>query len=219
MKNYSIQSLHLKLDKNIKLAESYSEIPELGFIIKSCRLKPYSYFFEERDSSIKLYKHWFDEFGNSLKIIKSKKISIINNDLSLDRSKIICTDLYYGLSLENQYKISKLSFIVNGKDDDGKDINIVCFLGIDNYLRCFLFYDNKWITVSPLFLGIKYLKLIANHLDVKYFLNFKNKKDFPTPFQSGEAWLSFSPLDDNLITELDRKTNIVDFFKMKGYYK
>ena len=99
MKTPSLDKLYTQLNKHILLAQSYTEVPELFFIIKSCRLKPNKYVFEEKSSKVVLYRDWFDEFGNSLQI-KDKKLNLIYNNLSLDANKIVCTDLYYGLSLD-----------------------------------------------------------------------------------------------------------------------
>jgi len=44
MKNPSLDSVYNSLNKHILLAESYTEIKKLAFIIKACRLKPYDYF-------------------------------------------------------------------------------------------------------------------------------------------------------------------------------
>jgi hypothetical protein len=52
MRSPSIEWLHAKLDKQVRLAASYSEVAELEFIIKACRLKPYDYIFDDRSDKI-----------------------------------------------------------------------------------------------------------------------------------------------------------------------
>src|SRR5512147_1224007 len=118
MKSPSIDSFYTKLDKHILLAQSYTEVGGLFFIIRACRLKPYSYVFEKRSEKIVLYRHWVDEFGNSVHITTKKRFQLIYNDLSLDRSSLVCTDLYHGLSLDKIAKISKLAYLFVGKDED-----------------------------------------------------------------------------------------------------
>src|SRR5579864_9284612 len=100
MRSPSIEFFHAKIDKLIRLAASYTDMKELEFIIKACRLKPYTYVFQGRSGKITLHRWWYDEFGNSLNITKHKKINIVYNDLSLNKRDIISTDLYYGLSID-----------------------------------------------------------------------------------------------------------------------
>ena len=83
MKNPSADWLYAKLEKEIKLAEAFGQIKNLGFIITACRLKPYDYVIKRPKKVIKLYKYWFDEFGNSITINKVKeKLQVIHNELS-----------------------------------------------------------------------------------------------------------------------------------------
>lgn len=203
MKN--LDTLYIKLHKQMLLAQSYCEVPELVFIIKGCRLKPYEHVFEGNRKLV-LYRWWFDEFGNSFKITEKKKLNITYNDLSLDREKVVCTDLYYGLSLDKIAKISKLAYICAGHDEDTyQESYFITFLGIDNYLRSYMYLYGEWQTVSPLLLGIKNLKLLARNNDVKYFRHFSNSKTLPIPCVSSEAWITSLPLSANLRTDFNKK--------------
>ena len=74
--------------------KSYTEIRNLSFIIKSCRLKPTKYYFGDKQNKTILYKEWFDEYNNSLIITRDKSPKIIYGDLSIN--KFSYTDLYYG---------------------------------------------------------------------------------------------------------------------------
>ena len=192
MKSLSLEAIHLNINKIILLAESYTECSSLSFIIKACRLIPINYL-KDRDPKIILHRHWIDEYGNSLKIIKNKKIRLIYNDLSLDKSKLYCTDLYYGLSLENVIKISKLAFICAGFDEDTLDkVYYITLLGIDNHFRTY-FYDGEWQQISTLHIGMSNLKLIAKKSDIKYFLEFNNLKNMPYPCNRASQWLTILP--------------------------
>jgi len=131
MKILSLDSFYKKIKRTVLLVEGYTEIKNLAFILTACRLKPIGL-----GSKLELHRHWVDEFGSSLKIIK-KKIQIVHNDLSIDREHLPCTDLYYGLSLERIVKMSKLSYLCYGQDED-EIYYIISFLGIDNYLRTYL---------------------------------------------------------------------------------
>jgi len=204
MKSPSLDTLYYQLNKHMLLAQSYTEINELFFIIKSCRLKPYSYVFEDRSPKLILHRWWFDEFGNSFKITTNKRIKIIYNDLALDKDSIICTDLYYGFSIEKVAKISKLGYFCWGKDEDfQKDCMMVAFLGIDNYLRTYLYTCGEWQQVSPLLLGLKNLKLIGKNKDIKYFQKLPIKENVPIPCNSAEAWLSFLPPHQDFRSKID----------------
>lgn len=205
---HSLDFIHGKLEKYIRLVQSYAEIKELSFIIKSCRIKPIQYV-EKRSSYVSFYRTWFDEFGNSLNLI-NKKINITYNDLSIDRNMIVSTDMYYGLSFDKIFKISKLAFIFAGKDEDlNSDCAMICFLGIDNFLRCYMYLYNEWTQISPLYLGMKNLKIIANNSDIKYFKELKNKENCVIPCISWNAWITCLPANEKLLTILDRQSNIV----------
>jgi hypothetical protein len=210
MKAISIDTLYLILDKQISLAESYSEITNLSNIIKMCRLKPYSYFFESKSKNLLLYKSWFDEFGNSLKIIKRDRVKIIYNDLNLDRKNISSTDLYYGLSVDKIAKMSKLLFICAGKDDDLiDDCFFISYLGIDDYLRTYLYMYGELKQVSSLFLGLANLKLIAKNLDIKYFKELKKKENIAYPCVEAKAWLSYNPPSQDFLSILESSNEAV----------
>ena len=206
MRSPSIEFFHAKIDKLIKMARSYTEIEDLEFIIKTCRLKPYSYVFEERKDKIELHHWWFDEFGNSLHIIKNKKIQITYNDLRLDRKKIACTDMYYGLSLNRVVKMSKLMYVCAGKDEDQyQDCYLLTLLGEDDHLRSYLYWYGEWQQVSPLLMGMKHLKLLASHIDIKYFQQLAGSENLPLPCLSGKTWLSFLPASRDFLDVIKKQ--------------
>jgi hypothetical protein len=210
MRSPSIEWLHAKLDKRIRLASSYTDMPELEFIIKACRLKPYDYIFEEKNNNITLHKWWFDEFGNSLDIIKSKKIRIVYNDLRLDKKSVICTDLYAGLSLDRVAKMSRLVYAIVGKDEDEyQDCCLLTFLGLDEHLRTYLYWQGDWQQVSPLLLGMKDLKNLANRLDVKHYQMTENKEITAIPCISSQTWLSYLPPSPAFLSELNKQSEML----------
>jgi hypothetical protein len=210
MRSPSIEYLHAQLDRQIRLASSYTEVPELEFIIKACRLKPLDYIFEERNNKLILHKQWFDEFGNSLNILKKKRIQITYNDLKLDRKQIVCTDLYAGLSLERVAKMSRLTYIVLGKDEDTyQDCCLISFLGIDEHLRTYLYWQEEWQQVSPLLLGMKDLRALANKLDVKHFQMTENKEISAIPCLAEQTWLSYLPPSPAFLSELNKQSEML----------
>lgn len=193
MKSPGLDVLYGQLEKHILLVQSYTEISDLVFIIKSCRLKPYDFIFKDKTEKLILYKHWFDEFNNSFTLV-NKKIKLTYNDLSLPRKNITSTDLYHGFSLEKVAKISKLAYICFGKDDElQQDCGIVTFLGIDNYLRSFMYLYGEWQQVSPLLLGIRNLRMISQNKDIKYFKKFDAADETIIPCANSEQWLTFMP--------------------------
>lgn len=206
MKNPSINAFYARINKLVLLAEAYTEISDLAFIIKVCRLKPLAL----RDFSITLRKQWIDEYGNSLNIIKGKRIHIIENDLSIDRDKLVCTDMYHNLSLSKIAKMSKLAYICCGYDDE--PYYMISFLGIDNYLRTYLYYDFQWQQVSSLILGMRVLKFIAHNQDVRFFINSTKKEKLPVPCSKGEEWLSLLPASQLLLTTLEKRYGTVFSF-------
>lgn len=209
MKSPSLDRFYLQINKAILLASSFTEIEELSFIIKSCRLKPYDIFYKNNKYSLKLYKHWFDEFGNSLNIIKNKRLAITYNDLILRDKQTAQTDLYAGLSLDKMIKISKLCHLLIGRVEDTPEYCIVLtLLGLDNYLRTYIFCDDDWYRVSPLIIGIKHLRRLSKNLDIKYFVQFKNKENCEIPCVSTEEWITYMSPPRDLIDSLKKKYDI-----------
>lgn len=203
MRTPSIEYFHAKIEKFILLAQSYTEIDALEFIIKACRLKPYAHVFQERSKDITLHRWWFDEFGNSLNIAK-KKIDIVYNDLRLDRKKIICTDMYYGLSMDRVVKMSKLAYLCTGKDEDlYQDCYLLTLLGMDDHFRSYLYWYGEWEQVSPLLLGMKHLKTLISHTDIKYFRQFHNAS--PLPCVSSDTWLTYLPASGDFLDIIKRQ--------------
>lgn len=209
MKNISIESFYSSINRHILLAESYSEVPELSFIIKSCRLKPYDFLLNKKNTKLVLYKSWVDEYGNSLNILKNKKLKIIYGDLSINRKRIICTDIYNGLSIGKILKISKLASIIYGRDEDiYQDCLIISLLGIDNYIRAYMYLYGEWQQVSPLLIGLKHLKIMANNTDIKYFREFLIKENSPLPCNEAKEWLTCLPASNNLLELLNKQCGI-----------
>lgn len=206
MKNINIDELYCQLDKHLLLAQSYTEISDLFFIFKACRLKPFDFIFSDKTSKLILYRHWFDEFGNSLHITNSKKIKLTYNDISLDRTKIICTDLYYGLSLDKIARMSKVAYLSMGKDDDfNQTCGLITFLGIDNYLRTYSYLYGEWQQVSPLLLGLKHLKTLAQSRDTRAFRSFSIKENTALPCADLEQWVTFIPPSQAMMSLLNKK--------------
>lgn len=197
MRSPSLEYFYAKIEKLIHLVRGYTEIGTMEFIIKACRLKPYKYVFEERKDNIILYEWWFDEFGNSL-VIDKKRINIIHNDLRLNTDKIVCTDLYYGLSLERMVKMSKAVYLCAGKDEDlYQDCYLLTLLGMDEYLRSYLYWFGEWKPVSPLLMGMKHLQWLASHAHTKKVIKLSNSINAPIPCVSGNTYLSCLPIQQD----------------------
>lgn len=210
MRSPSLEFFYAKIEKMIALAQSYTEQEHLGFIIKSCRLKPYDYVFEGRSDKIVLYRWWFDEYGNSMELIKNKRIRLVFGDLRLDRDRIISTDLYHGLSLDRVVKMSKLVYLCAGKDEDlYQDCFLLSFLGVDNYFRTYLYWYGEWQQVSPLLLGMKHLKLLLNNADIKHFRQLSNSENLPIPCISGQTWLSYLPPGKDFLGILSKQYEVL----------
>ena len=202
--SYKLNSV---IERQTSLIQSYSKIKGLSFIIKACRLRPSGYVID-RDKK-ELQKLWFDEYYNSLKITKCKRIKIVYGDLSLDKKKIICTDLYNGLSLDKIAKISKFVHICYGQDEDFyQDCLVISFLGIDNQIRTYLHIYGEWQQVSPLMIGFKNLQMIFNNIDIKYYREFSVKKTI-LPCHKAKLWLSCLPMNKDFISILNKQCGIV----------
>jgi len=209
MKNINIESLYFLQRKNINLVEGYTEIPNMAFIMKACRLKPYSYFFEKKTNNITLETWWFDEFYNSL-LLKKKKVNIIYGDLKLDRDLVSCTDMYYGLSMSKISKMSKSVYITFGHDEDlFQDCASVSFLGIDNFIRTYIYYYGEWHHASPLILGIRTLVYFIKNRNSNFEFQQKLFKNILLPCISGRSWLSSLPVNENFLQTLEQQCGIV----------
>ena len=205
MNTHSIEWLHAKIERRIGLAQSYTEIDSLAFVIKACRLKPYDYVFGEKSNKTGLERWWFDEFGNSLTITKKKTIKIILGDLRLDMKKIISTDLYCGLSMDRVAKMSKLVHLTVGKDEDlYQDYYLITFLGIDNHLRSYMYLYGEWQQVSPLMTGMRNLKRIFNNFNADCFRQVGKRDNCPFPCATAKSYISCMPANDDFL-ELLRK--------------
>lgn len=218
MKTQSLENIYSKIDKQISLVESYTEVTNLSFIIKSCRLKPYDYVFKKKNHNLVLNKWWFDEYGNSLKL-SGKRVEITFNDLKLNRDNIVNTDLYSGLSITNVLKISKLVYICNGLEEDFySPYYHISFLGIDNFIRSYLYLYDTVEMVSPLSLGLKNLKILSSHKDIKYYTAFTKKENSLLPCTNPKQWVSCLPAHDHFIQEMKKDHPIIyQIFKESNY--
>lgn len=210
MKSPSIDSFYIDINDHVNLVESYTEINNIATIIKACRLKPHDYLFKQKTSKIKLFKWWIDEFNNSLYL--NKDIEIVYNDLK--SNKTISTDLYYGLSINKIVAISSLAYICAGKDEDTyEDFAIITFLGLDDYLRSYMFMYGEWTQVSPLLIGIDNLQNLFKGVGTSYFQKLKNKKNSGMPCEEIETWLTSLPVSDDFITDLNKQYENINVFK------
>jgi hypothetical protein len=212
MKTPSIDSLYIKINNYIHLVEAYLEIKGLAAVMKAARIKPYAHFFDQKPTRLIVLDHWFDEFGNSLKITK-KKIKLIYNDLSLDRGKIINTDIYDGLSLDRVIKMSQLAYLTVGKDEDlYQDCYILTLLGLDNYLRTYVFMYGEWKKVAPLLLGIETLLIITQNAGIKYFRQLNNKEKTPVPCVDADTWLVSLPAGVSFLSKMKEHDQLIHLF-------
>lgn len=209
MKTQSLNSIYHKINKQISLVESYTEVEDLAYIIKACRLKPYDYLFKNKNPNLILHKWWVDEYGNSFKL-NGKRIELTFNDLKINQSNLINTDLYSGLLISNVLKMSKLIYINTGLDEEVyQRFYHINFLGIDNYLRSYLYMHDQLESIPPLTLGMKNLKLLAHHKDIKYFLTFKKKENNPVPCLQPEQWISSLPAHQDFIQEMNKHHPVI----------
>jgi hypothetical protein len=191
--NYLAEEYYQKINSEVNLVSSYLEDKIIKEIIIKCRLKPYQYNAQFGRKLI-LRRHWVDEFGNSL-LLEGNKIKIIENNLSINQEEIKNTDLYQGLEIDKIAKISKLAHLYYGKDEDAlEDCLIVTFLGIDNYLRTFCWYQFEWQRFSPLSLGIKNLKKIIENEDIKLFKKINSSETVIYPCLKKEEWILSLPM-------------------------
>lgn len=209
MRSRNIEILHIGLRKHILLVKGYTEIKEIEFIIKACRLKP-EYTRYKSSNKLELYRWWIDEYGNSLKVLSNKKVEIRYNDLELDRSKIVSTDLYYGLSISKVVLMSKLAYIYIA-EREGERWHMISLYGIDNYLRTYI-YDEGWKQVSSLCLGLKNLKRMNNNKDIQRMISFNIRDETYIKNGGGRGYIIGLPIKDGIYEEFSRDNGEMYYF-------
>ncbi len=162
-----------KIKKHIAFASINMNDASIDFIIKCCRLKPYNLLFNKSKFSYSFYieNKWIDEFGNSIYFTKNKKIKVKINDLQIDKSQLINTDMFFAQSIKTTAKNSKIVCVVIGKDEDtNSEYYQLLFLGNDNFLRGYYYIYGRWHrNISPLEFGIKTIRYMAVNLNIKTF--------------------------------------------------
>ena len=205
MKNPSLDRFYDKIEKSLSVAQGYTELENLSRIIRACRLKPLALLSGEK-YKLQLYRQWTDEFGNSFSILKKKRTEVVYNDLSVPR---ISTDIYYGLDLFKIARISTLSHLIIGYDEDIEQLFIlITFLGMDNYLRSYLYMYGEWSCASPLLLGLVRLQTILRKSDIRYFHELPHKKNNMIPCQGTSEWITYLPAPEELLSGLRKKYDI-----------
>jgi|DEB19_MinimDraft_3_1074340.scaffolds.fasta_scaffold30422_3 hypothetical protein len=211
MRVLSPENWYQRLEKQIAIFQAHMEIKEFDFIARSCKLKPYDIIFTKAKFGLQLYKRWIDEYSNQIVIGKNGKLKIEYNALYEEKYKIVNTDMYYNLSMDKIVKISKFAYIFCGSEDvELTSCIYLCLLGLDNCLRCYVYLYEEWHQVSPLYIGLYNLKFIANHLDIKYFLNIKgNNINLPAHCIAGNGWITSLPVPEAAHKEILLHSNNV----------
>lgn len=198
MKKYSLNSFYQKIIRNIRVISGYTEKKYSEFLIKSCRLKPFDYYFNNQRNKIILHKKWFDEYGNSL-VLNGKDFEIITGDVELLDKEILRSDIYENLDIIKTRKMSKLVCFLD-TNILGQQVFFVSFLGLDDYLRTFCIVDNNIKKISSLFLGTEVIRKIYEDLDIRYFSEMKiKKKELPPTCHSARGWLSYCPVHSDFL--------------------
>jgi hypothetical protein len=168
IRNSDLEKFHSRINKQIDLASEYLQDKSFTGIIKSCRLKPYSYFIDSSPHKIKFERLWVDEFGNSIELTNNKiKINLYDQNI---KNTTNSTDLFYGQSI---IKIGNSSQkVIYCVDNSESPITFLGFFGNDEYFRCFLCDGESINRVSPLLLDIKSLETIIAYSRINYTKEF-----------------------------------------------
>lgn len=216
MKISSLEVFYTKIERHIKLLAAYMKNERLETIIKMCRLKPYELVYGRKSKWLKtkLYNHWIDEFGNSLKISKNKRLKIID-DPELKDKKVVCTDLYDCLPLDKIGKMSKLLYLLIGKDSNSKDHAIICFTGLDNYFRTYSLNNGEWEQIPPIKLGIRFLDDVVKDLDIRYYKELRNSRQIIVKCKNQKSWISYWPPHRDFLEAIKEYECVSDVLKLK----
>jgi hypothetical protein len=210
----NIEELYLRLNRHLTLAVGYTEIEALPFIIQACRLKPYQLVHKTINGRLMLHKQWIDEYGNSLYLDGTNRLEIVLNDLSIDRSRLRITDLYHGLPIEKVSRISKMAVLLLGRQED---YCLLSLLGIDDYLRTFVWWRGEWKKYSPLYLGVALLQSLGENLDWSGYREAEGKVLALHRSRRGKTWLTQWPPNKEFVSVLKEwDVPALDFINQQG---
>ena len=201
-----LERFYKKNSLRINAVSGYIEDDRIAYIIKSCRLKPYDVL--SGIGAGELDRCWADEYRNSMRVHKDKRLKLIFNDLSIDPEYILTTDMYANVNLTDLPKISKLAYfsIIPDEIESNNYVYIVSFLGNDNYFRTRIFIENRWTRISTLYLGLRLLHTITDHLSTNYFIELDPKKvSTMLPLGIGRHWITFWPPHRHAVSVLNRE--------------
>lgn len=198
MKIHSLNTFYQKIVRSVRVLTGYTEEPYLEFLIKTCRLKPFDYIFNNQKKKVVLHREWFDEYGNSL-ILNDKEPELIFGDLELFNKNIYSSDIYEGLDIVKTRKISKQVILLSCQMLN-QEIFFLSFLGIDDYLRTFCVIGEDIKKVSSLYLGQLTIKQIFENKNIRYFKQLKFKKiTIPPGCTSAKGWISYLPAHSDFL--------------------
>jgi len=220
-KNLVIERFHIQLEAYINLAAKFVEKPEVAFMIRSCRMKPKAMMTSGRKiaeelKTLTLQKEWFDEWGNSVAIQKNSlpanRVGFNFEDLTIERDDLSSSDIYFGLSLENVKKVSRVVMVSVGIDEDFLEpCCLLSFLGLDGFLRSHLLFCGEWNQVSPLYMGeqgfrvlFKTLQKIDDGEGVVFKIQQGKEKSLPTPCFRADQWISCLPVSKEFLETLKK---------------
>lgn len=152
MHNFSLDQYHRRIHKKIEMVGAFLEDPYLPKIIRSCRLKPITVFFNDYSPKKLLESIWVDELGAYLLNIEKKNIQVRENKIEIPKH---CTDIFRHESISFLVTHSKFACVGLLPETD-------CFVlllgGTDNYFRCYTHFNKSLKIASPLIIGLKLLK-------------------------------------------------------------
>ena len=196
------------MSSKLKAIAAHCENKNASKILKMCRFRTYPTLNPKRMHR-SIYRYWVDDYCNTIKIA-NKRLNIKYNDLDIDKSKIHNTDLYAGLNIKDCAKISKLSFIFQGSEIDlNTDHYIVSFLGLDNYLRTYVYIYGEWQTYPSIYLGVNILNFIISNLDIQTFKEIKYTKPIIYKCNNQKSYVAKYPLHKFFIQQLKKENSFL----------
>lgn len=196
MKKLSIDKFYKQHESYLAVTAGYMEEPTFPFMLRACRMRPIQSHNDSLPVRATLLRNWADEYGNTLYLGKNKRSKVCFGDLSLDRSRIRCTDLYASISIEDLWSISRLLYCCIGIDDcTEQEVFILSFLGKDNYFRTRVYQNGNWdFNVSSLILNQYVLRMICENHNIKHFLELSARRYIPYyPLRNVRHWVTALP--------------------------
>ena len=156
--------MYNKLEKCVQLFSIKNNCPDFSKIVYSCKLLPSNIKKQIIPKNATMYNEWYDEYNSS--IYYCSKLKVKQNNITVPTHS---SDLYRNLPIEKMAKLSVAFYLCITQEEELKnEFFIVSLLGLDNHIRSYMYYDNSWINISTLSIGVNNIISLINYKTSMY---------------------------------------------------